>query len=909
MPSALERLAKILKLEQEQGCQNKAVIGGLETLATHWANEAHAQAKRPEHHQLVDELAAILTRYPSLPTNAERYAAIKQMLNRITGRANPTNGPSAPTPDSVPPAPTSAAVPTEPAAPAPESRPAQPASRPEPRSEVKPPPASPSAPRLPDRGRKAKPQQRHIDEFVEEAPELGALDLDSPAGSDDYAPVAPSIRKVEPPAPVRPVRRRRTINLPAILEGWRALRTPATEVSGVGPKIGEKLAAIGIRSLEDWLFTFPRRYDDYTKMLPLNRVRPGLTVTLIGTVRNVTVTRPRKGTEVLNVTIADGTGSLTASFFNQPYLIGRFEVGQQVVFSGKTGVYQSRLTMNNPEWEFIEQEALHTRGIVPVYPLTKGLSDHQMRKLSRRVVEQYAPNVPDYMPESVLERMDLADLSWALSQIHFPDSFEALQHARRRLAFDELILLQLAVLRNRRAWQSVTGIALPVSEAWLADLCDSFPFPLTGAQRRAIGEIRADMARPVPMNRLLQGDVGAGKTAVAAATMALALINGYQAALMAPTGILAEQHFEGLSRLLGRFPGGQDWTIRLLTGATPAAERAATLAGLADGSVQMVIGTHALIQDEVAFARLGVAVIDEQHRFGVEQRGKLRGKGFNPHVLVMTATPIPRTLALTLYADLDLSILDEMPPGRQPVQTFITRGAERERAYRFIEAQVSKGRQAFIVCPLVEASEDEDRAMVRSAVEEYERLQREVYPNLRLGLLHGKLSPAQKDAVMGAFSRAELDILVTTAVVEVGVDVPNANVIMVEGANRFGLAQLHQFRGRVGRGQHQSYCLLMPDDDDPDNARLKVMQETNDGFRLAEMDWQLRGAGELLGTRQSGQTAAKLAEMMDARLVAIAQVEARTLYEEDPMLSSPEHVPLRERVKALFGPEAETDLS
>ncbi|HLY29078.1 MAG TPA: helicase-related protein, partial [Aggregatilineales bacterium] len=395
---------------------------------------------------------------------------------------------------------------------------------------------------------------------------------------------------------------------------------------------------------------------------------------------------------------------------------------------------------------------------------------------------------------------------------------------------------------------------------------------------------------------------------VAAASMAMAVANGYQAALMAPTGILAEQHYQSLSRILAAVPMAAPINVKLLTGATTPQERAEILWGLGEGSVNVIVGTHALIEGEVNFAHLGIAIIDEQHRFGVEQRGRLRGKGVNPHVLIMTATPIPRTLALTVHADLDLTILDEMPPGRTPVDTMIVQPNERERAYSFIEAQLEKERQAFIVYPLVEESESEALAEVGSAVEQYERLQQEVFHRYKVGLLHGRMSPAEKDEVMAAFSRGEINILVSTSVVEVGIDVPNASVMLVEGANRFGLAQLHQFRGRVGRGEHASFCLLIPDKTDDDNARLKAMEATTDGFVLAEMDWKMRGAGDMLGTRQSGGQA-YLTEYMDPRLVEEAQTEARTLYEEDPDLALPEHAALRERLRETFGDRTGADFS
>ncbi len=849
MPSALEKLYKILKLESESGYKDQAVYKGLGAFAKQWEADARTQAKKPEHHLLIDELIQLMERYSQHTSPDERPAAIRYMIGRITGRV-------------------------------PRAEPAQPAE---------------SAPA-------AKAVQMHLDEHLpqEAQRDCGPLDLDSPSGERAFAAL-PTV-KAQPPAPWAPRRRRPSADDAAF---WQALQQPVTTVSGVGEKMAEKLAALGIRTLEDWLWCFPRRYDDFSTMLPLNRLRPGLVVTAAGMVREVKLSRPKR-TEVLHVTIHDGTGSLTAAFFNQPYLEKRFERGMLVVFSGKTTLYQQRLIMNNPEWEPLEKEALNTRAIVPVYPLTKGLAQGVMRRLSQKVVERYALDLPDYLPVPVLERAGLVDLGWAIKQLHFPDSQEALRQAKRRLAFDDLLLLQLGVLRNRLSWQAQRAEPLCVPDETFAALLSSLPYTLTDAQRRALNDIRADLARAVPMNRLLQGDVGAGKTVIAALGMAIALLNRAQAALMAPTSILAEQHHRNLLHLFSAIEPLAAYPIYLLTGDTPAADRAEILAALAAGTPCLVIGTHALISEGVHFARLGMAVVDEQHRFGVEQRGALRGKGTNPHLLVMTATPIPRTLALTLFADLDLSVLDELPPNRTPVETRVVKGRDREALYAFIDRQIEQGRQAFIVCPLVDS--DAENAEQKAAIAEYDYLQSEIFPQRRLGLLHGKLSPKQKETVMGAFSRGELDILVTTAVVEVGVDVPNATIILIEGANRFGLAQLHQFRGRVGRGIHKSYCLLLPDDDNADNARLQAMESTTDGFKLAELDWQLRGAGELLGTRQSGKNLL-MSAAIDPKLVSEAQLEARTLYEEDPTLSLPEHRALRARLEARHGRAESADIS
>ncbi len=637
----------------------------------------------------------------------------------------------------------------------------------------------------------------------------------------------------------------------------------------------------------------------------------------------------------------DGTADLSLIFFGQQFLIRQIKEGQQIVVSGQTSVYGKRLQMSSPEWEHLDGDNLHTIGIVPVYRLTKGLNPRRFRKLMRDAVQYWSEKLPDYVPEATLDRGELADLGWALRNVHFPESHDHLMHARRRLVFDELLLMQLAILGNRREWQSVPAQALEVADEFLDKFIEAaFPYDLTGAQQRAVDDIRRDVGLDVPMNRLIQGDVGSGKTAVATIALAMAFANGKQAALMAPTGILAEQHYRGVSETLEAMPGSIKPVVALLTGAIAKAERERVYAGLADGTIDVVIGTHAVIQEGVEFADLGLAIIDEQHRFGVEQRGTLRGKGENPHLLVMTATPIPRTLALTLYADLDLSVIDEMPPGRTPTKTRIRQPVEREQVYDFIEAQMEKGRQAFIVHPLVEASETIE---AEAALDAFERL-KDVFHRYNVGLLHGRMKPAEKDEAMYAFGEGYYDILVTTSVAEVGVNVPNASVMMIEGANRFGLSQLHQFRGRVGRGQHPGYCLLIPDkkfndaevqmltsegilnptdDTDVDEAlaklealtghidvslqRLAAMELTSDGFKLAEIDWRLRGAGDLLGVSQSGGNKLQLMETMDPEMVSLSQREAKTIYADDLWLEAEEHALLRQRVQQII--DARSDVS
>ncbi|MEZ0396049.1 MAG: ATP-dependent DNA helicase RecG [Anaerolineales bacterium] len=667
-----------------------------------------------------------------------------------------------------------------------------------------------------------------------------------------------------------------------------ALNASLTVLAGVGPRHAAMLARLGMTTLGDMLYYFPRRYDDYSQLQPIRQLFYGQQVTVIGTVMMAETRKIRGGkANLTEAVINDGTGGLRLTWFNQPWLANRLKVGEAISVSGKVEQYLGRLVMNNPDWEPVEAENLHTNRIVPIYPLTQNVTQKWLRKLMNQVVTYWAPKLTDHLPRSILEETGLPDLGTALLQIHFPDSQERLRAARQRLAFDELFFLQMGVLRQRRQWQAVAGRVFEVADEWLAERLAALPYALTQAQQRALADIRADLRSGKPMNRLLQGDVGSGKTMVAALTAAIVTAAGAQAAIMAPTSILAEQHYRTFLALLAGERGPlQEQEIRLLIGDTPEAEKEAIRAGLASGAVKIVIGTHALLEDPVAFADLQFAVIDEQHRFGVEQRAALRSKGTHPHLLVMTATPIPRSLALTLYGDLDLSVMDEMPAGRQPVATYVLMPAERERAYTLIRGQVLEGRQAFIIYPLVEESEN---SALLAATQEHERLQKEIFPDLRLGLLHGRLRPDEKEAVMLAFRDRQYDILVATTVVEVGVDVPNATVMLIEAANRFGLAQLHQLRGRVGRGEFPSYCLLIPEAEDAaENERLAAMVETNDGFVLAERDLQQRGPGEFLGTRQAGfASSLKMASLSDMALIEQARRQAQALFERDPDLQDP----------------------
>ncbi len=679
------------------------------------------------------------------------------------------------------------------------------------------------------------------------------------------------------------------------------LAQSVTALKGVGAGMEPRLHKLGAESIWDLLYVFPHRYDDYTLMKPIKDLVYGEQVTVIGTIWETRARRIRNNQIMVQSVISDGTAKIQATWFNQKWLAEKLEAGMQIVLSGKVDQYLGRLVFNSPEWEPLELEPLRTRRLVPVYPLTKGLTSNKMRQIMRKAVSRWGARVPDPLPEEVRERREFYTLRDAIQQIHFPDSQETLHRARQRLIFDELFLLQLGMQGQRRDWQSQPGQPVSFDEASLIRLRNTLPFELTEAQNRVIIEIRDDMASDVPMNRLLQGDVGSGKTVVAAAAMLFTAKADMQAALMAPTEILAEQHFASLSKLLAP----QNVEVRLLTGSTPSAEREIVNADLASGKLQVVIGTHALIQKTVEFKNLALAVIDEQHRFGVAQRQALRDKGPNteqgnvtPHLLVMSATPIPRTLALSLYGDLDVSVLDEMPPGRQEIKTRWLRATERERAYGFVRRQVETGRQAYVICSLVEES---DKIDAKAAVDEYDRLQNQVFPDLKLGLIHGRLKAEEKEATMRAFHDGDVQILVSTSVIEVGVDVPNSTVMVIEDANRFGLAQLHQFRGRVGRGQHQSYCLLVADHESADaEERLKALEMTNDGFVLAEKDLELRGPGEFFGQRQSGLPELHLASLLDMNMLEIAQAEAATVMEKDPLLEQAEHHWLRAHVARFW---------
>ena len=695
-----------------------------------------------------------------------------------------------------------------------------------------------------------------------------------------------------------------------------ALSAPVTVLTGVGPRLAQNLSRLGIRTLHDLLYYFPRRYDDYTKLKPINRLFYGDEVTVIGTVQSINKRNIRNGRDqIVEAVVSDGTGSLRLTWFNQIWIVKRLHAGAHIVLSGKLEQYLGRLVMNNPEWEPLEQQQLSTNRIVPVYPLTAQITQRWLRRTMNQVVTYWAPRLYDPLPEKIRLSAELMEISTALMQAHFPDSWDSLNAAQQRLAFDEILLLQLGVLRQKYHWQERTAQVFEATQRWMQVQIDRLPFELTNAQKRALEDIQNDLSAGHPMNRLIQGDVGSGKTVIAALAIALVTQHSAQAALMAPTSILAEQHYQQMLKILAGTnfeikevqpseetipaPPLRVDEIRLMIGATPEVEKEQIRQDLKNGTIKLVVGTHALLEDPVQFSNLQLAIIDEQHRFGVEQRAILRQKGDNPHILVMTATPIPRSLALTVYGDLDLSVIEELPPGRQPVATYALLPRERERVYSLIRSQIEQGRQAFIIYPLIEESE---KSEAKAAVDEYDRLQTDCFPELRLGLLHGRMRPDEKDEVMTDFRNGNFDILISTSVIEVGVDVPNATVMLIEGANHFGLAQLHQFRGRVGRGADKSYCILIPDHSDAaDNERLQVMTATNDGFVLAEKDLEQRGPGQFLGTRQSGFSELQVANLTDLQLIEKARHYARVIFEEDNELALPEYQLLKEALERAWG--------
>lgn len=709
-----------------------------------------------------------------------------------------------------------------------------------------------------------------------------------------------------------PEKERGNISIDTYSRRMEKLNSPITVIKGITPRIAEIFSRLGIKTINDLLYFIPRRYIDYSKRKTIAELHEGNDQTIIASIlqSRIIILGNRRGTETI---VEDKTGNIRIVWFNQPYLAKRFLPDKQIVISGAVNSFRSKLMFTSPEWEFLENnDLIHTGRLVPIYPLTRGLYPRQVRKWAKIVIDGWSWQINDFLPSAIKTQNKMLDLAEAITQIHFPSNQLMAEEARKRLAFDELFLLQLSVLSQKQNWQeSQPGNAFVIHDEFTSSFINGLPFTLTEAQEYVLGEIINDLKRPIPMLRLLQGEVGSGKTVIAIFALLIAIYNNFQGAFMAPTEVLAEQHYKNICRYFSE-NGYQEShtdnsiiynikllqrsiTVALLIGSLKSNEKKKLQQKIEQGEIDLVIGTHALIQQGVIFKKLGLAVIDEQQRFGVLQRSALRQKGFNPHILVMTATPIPRTLALTIYGDLDLSIINELPPGRKPIKTLCLEPKDIQKAYSFIRKQINHEKQAFIVCPLIEESEILE---VKAAIAEYKYLSSQIFPDFKIGLLHGRMPSTEKENTMRKFHEGEIDILVATSVIEVGIDIPNATVMLIEAADRFGLSQLHQLRGRVGRSEVQSYCILVSEKS-LTMSRLQLMENIHNGFALAEKDLELRGPGDFFGTLQSGLPPLKIAKFADLYLLEKARLEAIKLFKEDHNLETTEHYALKIRLSQI----------
>ena len=856
MLSAKEKLLKFISLELNRGCDNRAVVGGMNRFLPVWNKESGADEISPEQD---DAVRAYLTSYEAMDLT-EREAAGLALIEKLGGTyAKRSEGQR----------------------------------------------------RRDSEGSKA-PQPRQNPNSGEARPRNGeerngSRSAEAKRGDDRGE------RTYRAPQEEKPRFQIRKIRFEELRVNTELLEKPVSVIPGIGPQNSKSMAKQGIHTVRDFLYYFPRRYDDYSIFKKVNQLEFGDVVTIICNVYKIGTAR-RGAYQVTEAIVGDGTGKIRLTWFNQPWLEQQLKEGTVYVFSGKVDEYLGRAVMNGPDWEATDTEHLTTNRIVPIYATNSQLKQNFLRRMAFNTVNHWREALGDFLSAEIRESARLESLPDAIAQIHFPSSQEELRAARRRLAFDEVFLGQVNAVRAKTEWKKAAANYFRISDDQIGSWTDRLPYRLTDAQWRVLNEMRGDIDSGHPMNRLIQGDVGSGKTIVALLCALIVSNMGGQSVLMAPTGILAEQHYKNLLNLIEVFSfegGGFNVSAErtaLLLGSTSDAEKRRIAEGLQSGEILFVIGTHALLEDPIQFRNLELAIIDEQHRFGVKQRAALRAKGASPHVAVMSATPIPRSLWLTVFGDLDVSIIDQLPPGRIPIETQIFPPVARERAWFFVADQVKKGRQAYIIYPLIESGENSDRDEV-AAVRAFERLRDEVFPERRVALLHGKLKDSEKDEIITAFKNHEYDLLISTSVIEVGVDVPNATVMVIEGADRFGLAQLHQFRGRVGRGDAQSYCILIPEKDDSvENDRLVAMTETNDGFELAEKDLEKRGPGDALGTRQSGLTEFKLATLFDLELIQLAREAALKIFTADPELAQEAHQALKAEAERIAR-TVQTDIS
>jgi len=672
-------------------------------------------------------------------------------------------------------------------------------------------------------------------------------------------------------------------------------------IKGVGPHKAKLLSKIGINTIEDIVFYFPRLYEDRRNLKKIASVENGekvnLKVVLCGVPQKY---RHRRNMSIIKVSARDDTGIIFLSWFNQNYITNNISIGDIIIVSGRIKRIGNQIDMQNPIFENYNESGKKTGRVVPIYPLTEGLSNNELTKIVEQTLDNYLDYYIDTIPQRIIDELELFSFKQSIKNIHFPEDRFSYKKAKERLVFEELLFLQLGLfIIKRNNTLNNKGIVFSKKDE-TKKLIELLPYKLTSAQNRVFNEIARDMESPKQMNRLIQGDVGSGKTIIAVLSMLKAYASGYQSVMMAPTEILAKQHYENVKDLFDKF----NIRCELLTSNILGKQRKDVLRGIAVGDVHIVIGTHSVLQGNVVFHKLGLAITDEQHRFGVRQRATLSLKGGNPDVLVMTATPIPRTLALILYGDLQVSVIDELPAGRKRIKTYSINEEMKIRAYSFVREQINEGRQAYIVCPLVEES---DTINAESANELYEILRNSVFSDLKLGLLHGQMKASEKDAIMTKFKNGKIDILVSTTVIEVGVSVPNASIMLIENAERFGLAQLHQLRGRVGRGEYQSYCILVNESKSKiSKERMHIMERTNNGFLIAEKDLQIRGPGEFFGTKQHGLPDLRIANLSsDINTLNISQKVAYRILEEDPYLSSEEYRLIREKVLKLFNKESQ----